>query len=108
VATGTSVAACEESYRKLLAESNLIDDSDVSIDSNLNYQQVEGTIAEIREATMNGNTQYFIRLIGESVYYQISAASAPLTVILNVGDEVTIEYLSADGEIIAANAVTRK
>lgn len=108
VATGTSVAACEESYRKLLAESNLIDDSDVSIDSNLTYQQVEGTIAEIREATMNGNTQYFIRLIGESVYYQISAASAPLTVILDVGDEVTVEYLSADGEIIAANAVTRK
>ena len=108
VATGTSVATCEESYRRLLAESNLIDDSDVSIDSNLNYQQVDGAIAEIREATMNGNTQYFIRLIGESVYYQISAASAPLTVILNVGDEVTIEFLSADGEIIAANAVTRK
>ena len=108
VATGTTVAGCEENYRKLLAESNLIDEDDVSIDSNLNYQQTTGTVAEIREATMNGNTQYFIRLEGESVYYQISAASAPLTVILNVGDEVTVEYLTADCEIIAANAVTRK
>ena len=49
-------------------------------------------MAEIRSAVLEGNTYYFIRLEGEEVFYALSAADNPLTVILNVGDRVTISH----------------
>ena len=104
VATGGSVTACEQEYIRLLS------DKGVTQPEELPQTQTNGVIEEIRSAVMEGNTHYFIRLEGETVYYELSAADSSLAVILNPGDRVTLDHAALeDGEeasIVAAYGVT--
>ena len=104
VATGGSVTACEQEYIRLLSDKGVTQPDD------LPQTQSSGVIEEIRSAVMEGNTHYFIRLEGETVYYELSAADSSLAVILNPGDRVTLDHAALeDGEdasIIAAYGVT--
>lgn len=93
VATGTTVAECEANYLNLLANQGITSPEE------LPQTSASGTIAEIRTAVMSGNSYYFIRLDGETVFYSVSASDFPIVVVLNPGDEVTIEHqLAAEGE----------
>ncbi len=98
VATGDTVAECERNYLNMLAENGLIED-----DASLSGTEVaEGTIADIRSAVQDGNSVYYIQLIGNDTYYSIAAADAPLAVILSTGDQVTITYHPGEGPILSA------
>ena len=98
VATGDTVAECERNYLNMLAENGLIED-----DASLSGTEVaEGTIADIRTAVQDGNSVYYIQLIGNDPYYSIAAADAPLAVILSTGDQVTITYHPGEGPILSA------
>ena len=98
VATGDTVAECERNYLNMLAENGLIED-----DASLSGTEVaEGTIADIRSAVQDGNSVYYIQLIGSDTYYSIAAADAPLAVILSTGDQVTITYHPGEGPILTA------
>lgn len=90
VSTGTTVAQCEANYVALLRQ-NGIDTSEAVTPPPELQNDVTGTVAEIRTAVMDGNSYYFIRLDGDSIFYAISASVAPPVVILNVGDKVTIQ-----------------
>jgi hypothetical protein len=90
VATGSSVEGCLENYQTLLAQNGIISAEEVTPVSDV--ETVTGQVEEIRSAVMEGNTTYFIRLVGESCYYTITAVEAPQAVILNEGDTVTITY----------------
>ena len=105
VATGSSVADCESSYRLMLARNGLIskDDTDVTPTG---QDQVTGTIAEIRSAVVEGNTWYYLRLQDGSVYYAISAADDKNAVILSVGDQVTVTFAEGEERILSAYSVT--
>ncbi len=92
VATGTTVTAAEEEYIRLLGDRGIV------IPDALPQTTASGVIDEIRSAVMGGNTYYFIRLKGESVFYSVSAADNHVAVILNVGDKVTIEHAPAGDE----------
>ena len=96
VATGTTVAECERNYVALLAGSNLV--SGDSVHAN----EVNGVIADIKTAVIEGNTHVYIRLEGEAPYYVISVADAPIAAILNVGDRVTLSSSGQEGELISA------
>ena len=98
VATGDTVAECERNYLTMLAENGLISD-DVGLSGT---ETVEGTIADIRSAVQDGNSVYYIKLIGNETYYSIAAADAPLAVILSSGDQVTINYHPGEGPILSA------
>ncbi len=97
VSTGTTVAQCEANYIALLRQ-NGIDTSEAVTPPPELQNDVVGTVAEIRTAVMNGNSYYFIRLDGDSIFYSISASVAPAVVILNVGDSVTIQVAVTEGE----------
>ena len=102
VATGDTVAECEQNYLTMLAKNGLIED-----DAGLTgTETVEGTIADIRSAVQDGNSVYYIQLIGAEPYYSIAAADAPLAVILSSGDQVTITYHPGEGPILSAIDVT--
>ena len=106
VATGATVAECEQNYRTDLVNFGLIDSALGSPDPD-DTVTVTGTVAEIREAVMDGNTHYFIKLIGNDHYYVISAADDANAVILNKGDQVEILCSTdAEGIIIPAYGVT--
>ena len=105
VATGSSVADCESSYRLMLARNGLISDSDTD-GKPTGQGQVTGTIAEIRSAVVEGNTWYYLRLQDGSVYYAISAADDKNAVILSVGDQVTVTFAEGEDRILSAYSVT--
>ena len=89
VATGSSVSECEQKYIQMLANKGITSEEE------LPRTEVSGVIADIRSAVMDGNSYYFIQLEGDPTYYSISAAQNPLAVILNVGDQVTIQHTPA-------------
>ena len=94
VATGATVADCEANYRQMLLKNNLISDDQGSIDvTPSDYKSVEGTIAEIRTAVVDGNSIYFLRFDGESAFsVRMSAAEVAYAPLLNVGDRVCVYY----------------
>ena len=101
VATGATPEACESAYLQLLMESGTISAEDGQ--EIITQNQVEGTIAEIRTAVIEGNTYYFLRLEGSETFYSISAVQCTDVVIMNVGDAVVISYAPSDtGSILNA------
>ena len=102
VATGDTVAECEKNYLSLMKQNG------ISTSDGLLYgeERVRGTVVEIRSAVIDGNTVYYLRLDGEVIFYTISAADSPATVILNEGDYVTIVYTPNEGRIWTAHSVT--
>ncbi len=90
VATGNTVAQCENNYIALLAENNIDTGDAISNIPTDSQHHAEGIVAEIRTAVIEGNSYYFIRLEGQTFFYSISAASNQNTVILNIGDSVSI------------------
>ena len=99
VATGATLADCEANYRQMLLKNNLISDDQGSIDvTPSDYKSVEGTIAEIRTAVVDGNSIYFLRFTGEMDFtVRMSAADVPYAPLLNVGDRVRVWYY--DGHV---------
>lgn len=95
VATGTSVAACEANYQALLKQGGIVE----TTEDTGSVETASGKIEDLRSAVIDGNTYYFIRLEGGESYYQISAAVSPESVLLNVGDQVTITFTVTDGTI---------
>ena len=92
VVTGATVSACEQAYIQQLSAGG------VTQPEQLPKTESSGTVAEIRTAVMGGDTHYFLRLEGETRYYNLSAADNPLAVILNEGDRVTISHAASEGE----------
>ncbi|MDE7243187.1 MAG: CvpA family protein [Oscillospiraceae bacterium] len=98
VATGDTVAECEKNYVAMLNQNGIST-------GNGGTETAEGTISDIRSTVINGNTIYYIRLIGGNQYYSISATDCPMAVILNNGDQVSISYHTGENQIISATAV---
>ena len=96
VATGDTVAQCEQNYLAMLSQNGLVD-GDAGLSGT---ETAEGAIAEIRSAVLDGNTVYFIRLTGSDIFYSVSAVDQTMAVILNVGDQVTITYRPGEGSIL--------
>lgn len=103
VATGATVSACEQTYIQMLS------DKGVTTPEELPKTQASGTIAEIRSAVLSGNTYYFLRLEGETVFYALSAAQDRQAVTLNVGDRITLDHAlpgEEETDILDAYALT--
>ena len=96
VATGDAVAECEQNYIAMLSQTGVVDGSLVSSGT----ETVDGTIAEIRSAVIDGNTVYFIMLIGDDSFYSVSVADQILAVALSKGDQVTITYHPGEGRVL--------
>ena len=100
VATGATVAECESNYRQMLRQSNLISDDQTGIDQPVetDRRSLEGVIAEIRSAVVDGSSIYFLRFTGETDFtVRMSAADVPYAPLLNAGDRVRVWYY--DGHV---------
>ncbi|MDD3346647.1 CvpA family protein [Oscillibacter sp.] len=91
VETGQTVAECESSYRRALAQSGLISAGDADI-SSAESRVEDGVIAEIRTAVIDGNTHYYVRMEHGVGYLDFSAEATPRAVLLDVGDHIWYRY----------------
>ena len=104
VATGYSLAECQENYHALLLENSIIEDGAVTSgesSSDIVYSTSTGVITDIRQANIDGNTIFYFQLEGANVYYTVSAKDYPITAILNIGDTITVSYQPQDSMLVA-------
>ena len=71
-------------------------------------ETVEGAIADIRSAVVEGSTVYFIMLIGDDAYYSVSVADQLLAVTLSKGDQVSITFHPGRESILSGVSLERK
>ena len=102
VATGDTVAECEASYLAMLRSRGVITSDDVGL---AGQETATGTVAEIRSAVLDGNSVYFVRLVGYDTFYSVSAVKNPLAVILSEGDQVEITYVIGEGSILEGTEI---
>jgi len=86
VATGNDFEECEKEYIKLLQSKNMVE---TEVAEN---EIAEGKIADIRTAVKEGTSYYYLKLDSSSNYYVVSTVQYEPVVMLNVGDNVKIEY----------------
>lgn len=96
VATGSTVSQCEQEYIRMLTDKGLTEEEAVP------QTTAQGVVAEIRSAVLDGNTYYYVRLEGQDVFYALSARDNQLAVVLNVGDQVTIEHQVTEDSVAIA------
>jgi hypothetical protein len=108
VATGTTVAQCESNYVALLTQAGIDTSEAKSQLPPASQVEATGIIAEIRTAVLDGNSYYFLRLQDTNLFYSISASSNPEVVILNRGDNVTIQASKSEtgSSILNAHTIT--
>ncbi len=92
VAVASSVSQCEQKYVDMLAERGITDPEERP------ETRISGVVDDLRSAVMDGSTYYFVRLEGDAVYYAVSAAENPVAVLLDLGDQVTIDHAVQTGE----------
>lgn len=97
VATGESVAAAEKAYYQLLS-----DNGKVSVD--IENKVIEGKITDIQVAVLNGNSQYYFKLEGDSRIYIAPISLSDHLPLAKVGDQVKIEFVDdeSDSEVISS------
>lgn len=95
VATGNSIQSTLTEYKKLLKDSG----ADVS---NSEVKDLSGEIEDIKIATIEGNSNYFIKLKGESIYYIFDIIDDNRVALLSVGDYIKLEILESSDDIIPA------
>lgn len=130
VATGNSVRQCQQNYHDLLVDNQVIEDDGSPEDLNVperggqdaageqkaehetagasaeeepgeeEYEQINGTVGEIRTAVIDNNTCYFVSLEEQDAerFYMLRADENLEAVLLNVGDTVELYYVPGDGE----------
>ena len=96
VATGYTLKECQTNYYDLLLNNNLIE-GELTVTPVLDAESIKGYIEEIRSATIDGNTIYYIRLNHNlAVFYTLSAKDFATAPLLNVGQLVKFQYVPTD------------
>lgn len=95
VATGTSVTQTLTEYKKLLR------DSGVNVTSST-ATEVAGVIEDIKTATIDGNSSYFVKLKNKASYYLLEISDNKRAAILSPGDHIKLSVEGIDDDIIPA------
>jgi len=103
VATGANFTECEQKYVKLLKDKNIV------LEETFENTVAIGSIADIRTAVKEGTTYYYLKLDSSSKYYAISVNAYEPVVLLNIGDNVEIEYFEQLSEdmYVASNVIKK-
>lgn len=92
VAVGDTVAGTQETYVRLLATSGVVDENA----EGAVFSTVDGVIATMAQAVIDGNTHFYVRLEGDSTVYDFVLPGLLNVVGYGVGDRITFTYLESD------------
>lgn len=95
VATGTSISETLSQYKKLLRDAGAMTNGSEPI-------EISGVIEDIKLATIDGNTNYFVKLEGKDGYYLLNISDDNRAGILEVGDRVKLYAEESKDDIIPA------
>jgi len=89
-AIGDTVAECEKAYVMLLKTSGIASESG---EENLN---ASGQIQKIAQSVIDGNSHFYITLVGEDKIFDISVVDFIEIVKYGIGDRISFEYMEGD------------
>ena len=87
VATGDTVAECEQAYRNLMVGSGI-----ETVDSSA-AQSISGAITLLKDIVADGNTYYYLMLEGSDMLFEAKASEHLELLRLQAGDVVTLRYI---------------
>lgn len=88
VAIGDSVSECESNYRRLMADSGILTESEPQ----RSEKKASGKIEKIIQTVIDGNSHFYVLLEGRQELFDVSVAELVDIVRYNVGDTVTFTY----------------
>lgn len=93
VAIGDTVQECEKNYMDLLNTNGIVSTVSES------YKSVSGRIESISPVVLEGNSHYYICIVGQEDIYDVDMSDRELVRIVKyqVGDQVAFEYLEGYG-----------
>ncbi len=98
VGTGSTLLETKADYVKKLIEAGILDSAgDLE-------KTITGPVKQVFSAIVNGNTQFYMTLEGDSRLFVVGLGLSPETVLTQVGDVVTISYTETTGKTIDATA----
>ncbi len=100
VATGDSVLAAQTAYLNLLKEQGLID----NINSG-ELNTVKGTITNVQEAVIDGNSTYYFQLDNEDLIYIADISLNNGLPLMNVDDQVEVTYIPTDSTSVVISGI---
>lgn len=93
VATSNSVSECESNYKELLASNNINVDTDEPLAST---DHIVGTIDTIAQAVVDGNSHYYVMLIGNDAIFDINVADIIDIIRYKEGSTISMDYVEND------------
>ena len=90
VATGSTVAATQESYLQMLASSGALSEEEAATSGA--EVEVSGKIASMAQAVIDGNSHFYLTLEGDSSIYDVALPGLVEVVRYGVGSDVTLSY----------------
>lgn len=88
VAIGDSVSECETNYKKLMADSGIVTESEPEYEE----KKAAGKIERIIQTVIDGNSHFYVLLEGRSELFDVSVAELVDIVRYSVGDTITFTY----------------
>lgn len=100
VAIGDTVAECEKAYLSLLKSNGIVSES--ALPSNT----IKGTISKMVPCVVDGNTHYYIKLVGQDEIFDIILADHIELINYEVGSQIEFEYTTEGDCYIIQNIVS--
>ncbi|MDO4436987.1 MAG: Tat pathway signal sequence [Coriobacteriaceae bacterium] len=90
VATGSTVAATQESYLQMLASSGALSEEEAAASGA--EVEVSGKIASMAQAVIDGNSHFYLTLEGDDAIYDVELPGLVGIVRYGVGDKIALSY----------------
>ena len=87
VATGSTVAATQENYLKMLASDGKLSDEEAAAAGA--EEQVSGKVASVAQAVIDGNSHFYVTLEGDDAIYDFALPDLIGIVRVKAGDEIS-------------------
>lgn len=105
VATGSTVAATQESYVKMLASSGALSEEEAAQSGS--EVEVTGVISSMAQAVIDGNSHFYLTLEGDDAIYDVALPGLVDIVRYKAGDTITLSYAKpADNTESSLRSVT--
>ena len=96
VATGETVAACQDDYLAQLSGEGLLSEEDAAAVAN--EAEASGVIATMAQAVVDGTSHFYVTLEGAPAIYDFALPEMLPIVAYRAGDEISFTYVEDAGE----------
>ena len=94
VATGSTVAECQEAYLDMMADAGVLGEDEAAAASD--KRDVEGAVETIAQAVVDGNSHFYVTLVGDDAIYDFALPGMLEIVTYQPGDAISFTCTESD------------